>query len=231
VTARHPVLELRRYRLHPGARDVLVELFDRELVESQEALGMRIVGQFRDLDDPDRFVWLRAYDDVGVRAAALDAFYGGPVWKEHREAANATMVDSDDVFLLRPARPGSGFALDGARRPPQGARGSPESVVVATVCRLGAPVDASLLDLFETTVAPALRDAGEPVLATFVTDDTPNDFPALPVREGDHVFVWFTRLARRAATPGNGTPTALEDRLVGPPETLRLEPTPRSLLR
>jgi hypothetical protein len=40
------------------------------------------------------------------RATALTAFYGGPAWKAHREAANATMIDSDNVLLLRPVRRG-----------------------------------------------------------------------------------------------------------------------------
>ena len=74
---RYPVVELRQYTLRPGQRDVLIELFDRALVESQEAEGMAIVGQFRDLDDPDRFVWIRGFDDMPSRARALAAFYGG----------------------------------------------------------------------------------------------------------------------------------------------------------
>ena len=45
---RNGVVELRRYTLKPGARETLVELFDREFVEPQEALGMRILGTFRD---------------------------------------------------------------------------------------------------------------------------------------------------------------------------------------
>ncbi|PYL74556.1 MAG: hypothetical protein DMF26_10535, partial [Verrucomicrobia bacterium] len=49
-----PIVELRQYTLHPGKRDVLIDLFDREFVESQEALGMKIIGQFRDLDNPNR---------------------------------------------------------------------------------------------------------------------------------------------------------------------------------
>jgi hypothetical protein len=99
---RCPVVELRQYTLHPGQRDVLISLFDREFVESQEAVGMTVLGQFRDLDDPDRFVWLRGFDDMPHRAEALGRFYGGPIWKAHREQANATMIDSDDVLLLRP---------------------------------------------------------------------------------------------------------------------------------
>ena len=55
-----PIVELRQYELRPGQRDVLIELFDRELVESQEAVGMQLIGQFCDLDRPDHFVWPEA---------------------------------------------------------------------------------------------------------------------------------------------------------------------------
>jgi len=95
------IIELRQYTLHPGKRDVLIELFHREFVVPQEAAGMRILGTFRDLDDPDRFVWFRAFPDMVRRKESLERFYGGPVWKAHRDAANATMIDSDNVLLLR----------------------------------------------------------------------------------------------------------------------------------
>ncbi len=61
------VIELRRYTLHPGHREILIRLFDREFVEPQEAAGMRVIGQFRDLSDPDRFVWLRGFTDMSSR--------------------------------------------------------------------------------------------------------------------------------------------------------------------
>ena len=73
------VVELRRYTLHPGARQTLVDLFERELVAPQEAAGMVVLGWFRDVDDPDAFVWLRGFADMGSRADALTAFYRGPV--------------------------------------------------------------------------------------------------------------------------------------------------------
>ena len=105
-----PVIELRQYTLQPGQRDVLIELFEREFVESQEAIGMRLVGQFRDVERPDRFVWIRGFPDMRSRAESLQAFYGGPVWAAHRDAANATMIDSDNVLLLRPATASAAFA-------------------------------------------------------------------------------------------------------------------------
>src|SRR5260221_4099532 len=104
-----PVVELRQYTLHPGQRDVLIELFERAFIEAQEAVGATVIGQFRDLEDPSRFVWLRGFPDMGKRLAALQAFYGGAGWEEKRAAANATLVDSHKEVLLHPPQPTSGI--------------------------------------------------------------------------------------------------------------------------
>src|SRR5262249_27192581 len=128
------VLELRQYTLHPGQRDALIDRFERELLEPQEAAGMRVIGQFRDLDAADRFVWLRGFPDLAPRAAPLEAFCGGRVGKAPRAAANATMIDSDDVLLLRPVEPGAGFVLPPVR--PAGAEPAGElggELIVATI--------------------------------------------------------------------------------------------------
>ena len=167
------IVELRQYTLHPGQRDVLIELFERELVKSQEAVGIKLIGWFRDLDDPDRFVWLRSFPDMAARARALGAFYDGPVWAEHRDAANSTMVDSDDVLLLRPARKGSGFSLEFGEGP-----------IVVSIHHFREPVDDAALDRLERELGPAS--------ATLVTEESANNFPRLPVREGDHVIVRFS---------------------------------------
>ena len=39
---------------------------------------MTVIGQFRDLDNPDSFVWLRGFADMESRRKALGAFYSGP---------------------------------------------------------------------------------------------------------------------------------------------------------
>lgn len=237
-----PILELRQYTLHPGMRAVLIELFEREFIESQEALGMTLVGQFRDLDNPDRFVWLRGFADMTTRARALQEFYGGPVWKAHREAANETMIDSDNVLLLRPARPASGFSLANAERQSSGARENQRGMIVATICHL--KDDASgdeFSDLFEHGIRSELSEAGATVLASFVTEKHPNTFPALPVRETANVFVWFSSFADEIACQLHTAALArspvwkkiagdLTRRLKGEPELLRLLPTPRSRL-
>ncbi len=164
-----PVVELRQYTLHPGKRETLIELFDREFVESQEQLGMRVIGQFRDMDNPDRFVWLRGFGDFNVRANQLQAFYGGPVWAAHRAVANATMVDASNVLLLRPARANGGFQFQGRGRPPSGPAKPSDAIVVATIYNLDAPVRQGFTEFFERTVMPEMSRAGAPVAAYFVS--------------------------------------------------------------
>jgi len=188
LAGRPVILELRQYTLHPGRRDELIELFGREFVAPQEAVGMTIAGQFRDLDNPDRFVWLRSFADMGSRRAGLEAFYGGPVWKGHRDAANATMIDSDNVLLLRPANASSGFARANGK------------FVIASVHSFDA-VDAPerFAEVFEKELAERVQSAGGSILGSFVTERSENNFPALPVREGENVFVWFASFADRSA--------------------------------
>lgn len=235
------ILELRQYTLKPGQRDTLVDLFEREFLESQEAVDMRIPGEFRDLDRPERFVWLRGFSDMTSRHQGLTAFYGGPVWQAHRDVANGTMLDASNVLLLRPSRPGSGFHL--GERPGRGATTIPASVVLATVYAFDAPVDEDFVRFFEHDLKPALEAAGLPVSAYFQTEYSLNTFTKLPIREGEHVFVWFTgapgagalqeRLSRLTASPAWSTRVApeLKRRLKSEPEVLRLSPGARSRLR
>ena len=236
-----PILELRQYTLHPGRRDDLIDLFDREFVESQEATGMRVVGQFRDVDAQQRFVWLRGFPDMEARARSLAAFYDGPVWALHRDAANATMVDSDDVLLLRPAGDRAGFVLP-SDRPAAGAPARPASLVVATIYPLRAPAARAFVRFFEERMCRPLIETGARPLATFETEAAENTFPRLPVRTGEDVFVWFasfeTMEDHRRHVAALAEMTAWNDAVVpemapylaAPPERLRLEPTARSLL-
>jgi len=225
----------------PGGREVLISLFERHFIESQEATGMIVIGQFRDLNNPDRFVWLRGFADMVSRARQLEQFYGGPIWKEHREAANATMIDSDNVLLLRPASPTSGFQLEQARRAPIGSTTNREDLLVATIYHLGKTRGADFVIFFGRQLQPRLTNAGVSVLASFVTETHPNTFPRLPVREDANIFVWFARFLNRKAyekSPAaigelmreKETAGKLRALIVDQPEILMLSPTARSLL-
>src|SRR6185369_2501591 len=92
------VYELRQYTQHPGMRDALIELFEAQLIESQDCVGSYVLGQFRDVASPERFVWIRGFTDMAARTRALDAFYTSARWLAHRPAANATIADHTDVL-------------------------------------------------------------------------------------------------------------------------------------
>jgi hypothetical protein len=226
------VVELRQYTLHPGRRDELIALFEREFIETQEALGLHVIGQFRDLDDPARFVWLRGFDDMASRAPALAAFYGGPVWQAHRNAANATMIDSDNVLLLRPAWPAAGLVA-GQR---VGLGSMPAGLIEVTVFHLREPASPALLSLCRDGMSPMLRRGGAQAQGWYVSESSPNNFPRLPVREGECVLVGLALFADKAAHEAfvrsgawaREVDPVLAEWLARPVERLQLAPTPRS---
>lgn len=232
------VVELRQYTLHPGQRDVLIDLFDREFIEPQEAVGMAVLGQFRDLDDADRFTWLRGFRDMPARLAGLTAFYGGPAWQAHRAAANATMVDSDNVLLLRPAWPGAGLGRAGRTRAAPGATAVPAGVLDASIFPLHEPATAELLALCREVLSPLLARAGAREQGWYATEPAANNFPRLPVREGEPVLVGLALFDGVAAFDGfvrcdvwaREAQPLLERWLARPAERRRLVPTARSAL-
>jgi hypothetical protein len=241
-----PVVELRQYTLHPGARDTLIGLFDKYFLEPQEDAGMTVIGQFCNIDLPDLFVWLRGFPDIESRKASLGEFYGGPVWAAHRNAANATMIDSDDVLLLRPAWESAGFDMTGAKRPSlvmESAEAPPLGALhTATIWHLTAEAEGDFISSFRQMVVPLLASLGAPVIAAFVTEHAENTFPRLPVRASENVFVTFARFTDMAAQEAHrkalaGSPewrtflAQAQNQLSKPTEFLRLTPTVRSRLR
>jgi hypothetical protein len=190
----HPccrVLELRQYALHPGGRDALSALFDRYFLDELAATGMHVPGLFADRDDPDRLVWLRGFPDMVARHQALSDFYlTGQVWRRHSRAANATMIDSDDVLLLQPVYFGGGYpAPDDERIAADG----PERGLVVDAVPLARLREAGTAPgpLVEQVLASA-QATGAEVLLVAVTHPEPNDFPGLPVRD-EQVAVWLLR--------------------------------------
>ena len=247
-----PVIELRRYRLHPGARETLIDLFDREFLETQDAAGMSVLAQFRDLDDPDTFVWLRRFEDLPQRAEALRNFYGGPVWAQHKGVANGTMVNSDNVLMLRPLGdgtlpsllgPGALPDVFGAHRPPPASDLGESGLFEMTTCYLAPRTDTAFAAWFEDTVRPVLLAAGAAIEGRWVVDHRENNFQGLPVREGETLFIWLLRFDGHGPLQGfhqKLAASAMWRDQVWPEickrtwrgnEVVRLAPTCRSLLR
>ena len=181
------VFELRQYTTVPGRRDELIDHFERWFVDSQDAVGARVLGRFRDCDDPDRFVWMRGFPSMEARLAALTTFYDGPVWKAHRAPAVATMRDTDNVLLLR--------SLPGEDGWPSAAESGPLLVLLH-----------DLRDVDPARFGEHFRGAGHDFLAAngatavrlLVTERAPDLFTRHPIRLGESVAACFARFAEQA---------------------------------
>jgi hypothetical protein len=244
-----PLLELRQYAMKPGQRDALLALFEEQFLEAQEDVGMTVPGHFRELDHPDLFVWLRGFADLPARRAGLEAFYSGPVWREHRGRANATMASSDNALLLREARPGSALDVAGAVRPPRTLAGRPsplaglrEGFIEILTYSLRASADAELIAAMCDDAPALLAEVGGALVGVYVTETAANNYPRLPLREGEPTLVTVTTFASAAAHAEGRAALArasgwrarlapLLDARVTALEVRRLVPAARSLLR
>jgi hypothetical protein len=170
---------------------------------------------------------------MATRAAALTAFYGGEVWKAHGRAANACMLDSDNVLMLHP--------LDG--EPGLTKQPEPRAAMVAAEIRyLDRAAAPAFADFYASHMRPRMADAGARVLASFETEQSPNN-SRLPVRENETVLVSLLGFAGETAHAvyrdrlqhgedwRQAAPEALLGQFARKPEVVRLAPTVHSPLR
>ena len=233
------VIELRNYLLEAGRTGDFLRYFEEHFLFSQRDEGMHVLGQFAVVDQPDRFVWIRAFADMAARLRGLRGFYGGHFWQARRDVANAMMREHHDVHLLRPLGPvdavTAGASLEDRGSEPPGVLPPEAGVVVLDFLRTAPGGLARLVDVFEQEMRPALIEGGHRVLAHFVAELTPNDYPRLPVIQDPALLVVLsaypdqTHYVRRRAD-GRGT-SAIERNGSAEATTLVLRPTARSLIR
>jgi hypothetical protein len=60
---------------------------------------MKIVGPLIDVENPNKFVFLRSFPSLEERDRMREAFYEGPLWKNELEALAMPMLESYDVIL------------------------------------------------------------------------------------------------------------------------------------
>lgn len=107
------IVEVRAYRIKPGRREEFIKFFETRAVPALRSYGMKILGPLVDLENPNKFVFLRGFPSLEERERMKDEFYEGPLWKNELEAIAMPMIDSYDVILCETT---SGFVADGLSR-------------------------------------------------------------------------------------------------------------------
>jgi hypothetical protein len=93
------IVEVRSYRIIPGRRDEFIRLFESRAVPALRAHGMKVLGPMIDVENPNKFVWLRSFPSLAERDRMKKAFYEGDYWKNELEALAMPMLESYDVIL------------------------------------------------------------------------------------------------------------------------------------
>ncbi len=104
------IVEVRSYRIKPGRRAEFIEFFLARAVPALRSHGMKVLGPLLDVENPNKFVWLRAFPSLDERDRMKEAFYEGELWKNELESIAMPMLDSYDVILCETS-PGCVFDL------------------------------------------------------------------------------------------------------------------------
>lgn len=106
------IVEVRSYRIKPGRRDDFIKFFETRAVPALRAHGMEILGPLLDLENPNKFVWLRSFPSLDARERMRNAFYEGALWKNELEPIAMPLLESYDVILCETS---GGYVCDGPR--------------------------------------------------------------------------------------------------------------------
>ena len=94
------IIEMRTYRTKPGCRARFLEIFRSRSAPAHAEIGMKILGPFLSIEDPDVFFFMRGFPDLASREPMKAKFYEGTLWKGELEGVLMPMLDKYEVVVV-----------------------------------------------------------------------------------------------------------------------------------
>ena len=94
------IIEMRTYKTRPGMRSRFIEIFLSKAVPAHDEIGMKILGPFLAIDDPDTLFFMRGFPDMASRDPMKAQFYEGELWKQELEKVVMPMLENFEVTLV-----------------------------------------------------------------------------------------------------------------------------------
>jgi hypothetical protein len=94
------VIEMRTYKTKPGMRAEFIEIFQTRSLPAHQEIGMKVMGPFLSIEDPDVFFFMRGFPDLASREPMKARFYDGELWKRELEDKLLPMLEKYDVVLV-----------------------------------------------------------------------------------------------------------------------------------
>lgn len=103
------ILEMRSYTLHPGKREAFIELFETVNRAALREAGMLVFGPMRDLEDPDKVHWIRAFESLEQREEIKQVFYDGPIGAQEVEPLVMPLIAHFEASVVETTKGFEGF--------------------------------------------------------------------------------------------------------------------------
>jgi hypothetical protein len=94
------IVEMRTYQTKLGKRSEFLEIFHSKSIPAHEEIGMKILGPFLSVEDPDTFFFMRGFPDMASREPMKARFYEGELWKSKLESVLMPMLEKYEVVLV-----------------------------------------------------------------------------------------------------------------------------------
>jgi len=94
------IVEMRTYKTKAGCRSRFLEIFRSKSMPAHAEIGMKILGPFLSIEDPDVFFFIRGFPDLPSREPMKAKFYQGELWKSELEKVLMPMLEKYDVVLV-----------------------------------------------------------------------------------------------------------------------------------
>ena len=94
------IIEMRTYKTRPNCRAKFLEIFRSRTAPAHAEIGMKLLGPFCSVEDPDTFFFMRGFPDLASRDPMKAAFYDGPLWKGELENVLMPMLEKYEVVVV-----------------------------------------------------------------------------------------------------------------------------------
>jgi len=94
------IIKMRTYKTKPGSRSRFLEIFRSKSMPAHAQIGMKILGPFLSVEDPDTFFFMRGFPDIASREPMKAKFYEGELWKGELENILMPMLEKYEVVLV-----------------------------------------------------------------------------------------------------------------------------------
>jgi hypothetical protein len=91
---------MRTYKTKPGMRSRFVEIFLSKAVPAHNEIGMKVLGPFLAVDEPDTLFFMRGFPNMASRDPMKAQFYEGELWKQELEQVVMPMLEKYEVTLV-----------------------------------------------------------------------------------------------------------------------------------